>query len=322
MTLTKKLECLLLFLLLISCGKKANLQAVTEDNGSTSAIESGDIVIISGGTVASTSTPFPLHKVSLFSSAGEFKRFIYESVSATEFLSTGDIDPVTGDFIFAVENIDRTHKVNLDNFTEDTDILDGNLSGATVKAVTVLDDGSRIIAESATVLEKFSAAGVRAGAPFPLTIPTAINNVRKISGNRFVVTFTTNPDSPRVYTAGGVLSATFASAVGACTTACDPYDVVELDDGRFVMNGRTANALYLFNSSFAYIGVLYQNTAVLQAPTSLVKLSNGNIMACNTTFNTCEQFSISGSSATRVGSTAFIDNASVMRQPTGAAVIP
>lgn len=282
--------------------------------------EPGDLIIISGGTVAATATPFPLHKIALFTKTGEFKRFLYETPSATEFLYGAAIDPITQDLVFTTENVDRLQRIDLATNTLLPDVNDANLNGTTMRDVAILADGSRLVAESATVIEKFSAAGVRAGAPFPITVPTAINSLRVISGDRFVVTFTTNPDQPRMYSAAGALIGTFANP--PCTTSCDPFDVLELRDGRFVVSARATNALYLHAPNRSYLGVLYSNTSLMQGPSALAQLENGNVLACNTTFNTCEELALSGNTATRVGTKAFIDNASVMRQPMKVITVP
>jgi hypothetical protein len=81
-------------------------------------------------------------------------------------------------------------------------------------------------------------------------------------------------------------------------------------------------SLQIYNSSFVRIGELYQDTTVLQGISALARLSNGDILACSTTFNTCERLRISGNTATRVGTTAFIDDASKIRQPTDVLVVP
>ena len=134
--------------------------------------------------------------------------------------------------------------------------------------------------------------------------------------------FSGNPDNPRVYNNDGTLAATI-SGLG-CTTNCDPSDIVELPDGRFVLSVQAAanNSLELFSSSFAYVGQLYRNTAVVNTPGAMTVLKNGDVMVCSTAFNTCERIAISGNIGTRVGSQAFISNASLMRQPTAAVTAP
>jgi len=311
------LSCLLAF----SCNDQANLLIAASG---TSGIDSGDIIIVSGGTVNRTTTPFPLHRIALFSRTGNFKRFLYESPSATEFLWGGDIDPVTGDLVFGLENIDRTQKIDLSSEQVLTDILDSNLSGTTIRDVTVLSDGSRLIAESPTVIEKYSAAGVRASAPFPLTIPTAINSIKRISGDRWIVAFNGTNDQPRVYNNAGTLVGTFASATGFCTTNCDPFEVQELSDGRFLVTSQIANngSVLLYNANFSFAARAYQNLEILRTPSSITTLKNGNYLICCTTYNTCEEFSLSGNTLTRVGNQSFIANPSLVRQPTKVVVVP
>jgi hypothetical protein len=311
------MKFLILFFLLLSCNHNSNFEAVTD---TPDRAVSGDIIVVSGGTVLTTVTPFPLHKVALFSEHGVFKRFLYEA-TGIEFLYGGTLDSITGDFLLSVDSVDRIDKVDLNSFIRTSALIDTNLNGTTMRAIESLSDGSIVAAESTTVLEKYSAAGVRATAPFPITIPTPINNIKKISGGRFVVTFTTNPDAPRIYTNAGVLSATFP-ITSPCTNNCDPFDVVELSDGSFVINSRITHGLYLYNSSLVYQGVLYLNTTIMSAPSAMTLLNNGNLLVCNTNYNTCEEFSISGLTATRVGSRALIDNVSAVRQPMSVMVIP
>jgi hypothetical protein len=320
------MKVLILFLstLLMACSRKANFEAVVTSQSSSTdpeiTTESGDIIVISGGTVASTATPFPLHKIALFSDQGEFKKFLYEAPNASTFLYGGSIDTQTQDVLFAIDTVDRVDKIDLESFQVTNAILDANLTG-NMRAVESLSDGWIVAADSLTAIEKYSHAGVRAGAPYPLTIPTAINNIKRISGGRFVVTFTTNPDSPRVYNNDGTLAATFPTT-SPCTTNCDPYDIVELSDGRFVLNSRVTHGLYLYSSTFVYIGVLYLNTSIVNSPSGMAKLSNGNIIVCNTNFNSCDEFSISGNVGTRVGSSSLIDDASYVRQPLSVMVVP
>jgi hypothetical protein len=313
-----KLSFLCLIIFLSGCNSASHFEAVYQ---SPNEAISGDIIIVSGGAVASTVSPFPLHKISLFSDQGEFKKFLYQAANVTEFLYGGDIDTITKDFIFTVETVDRVDRVDLNSFNIFSEILDGNLNGTTMKAITNLSDGSSVIAESPTVIEKYSSAGVRAGAPFPITLPTAINNLKRISGDRFIATFTTNPDSPRVYNNNGTLAATFPTT-SPCTTNCDPYDVVELSDGRFAVNSRITHGIYLYAANLTYVGVLYLDPAIINMPSSMTLLDDGKLLVCNTSFNTCERLAISGNTATRVGSTAFINDVSKVRQPTSVVVVP
>jgi hypothetical protein len=311
----------ILFILASGCNDQANLLVAA---GGTSRVDSGDIIVVSGGSVNRTVSPFPIHSIAQFSRIGEFKRFLYESPTLTEYLWGADLDPITGDLVYGLENIDRLQRIDLESRQVLPDILDPNLSGNTIRAVTVLSDGSRIVAESPTVLEKFSPSGVRATAPFPITIPSAINSLKRISGNRFAVSFTGNPDMTRIYNNSGTLAGTFASATGFCTNNCDPYEVEELPDGRFLVTSRIANngSILLYNANFSFVTRAYQDLNVLRTPSSIATLKNGNYIICCTTYNTCEEFSLSGNSLNRVGIQSLIANPSLVRQPTKVLVVP
>lgn len=309
------------FILTLSCSDDVILEESL--NVPTSGyVSSGDIFIVSGGTVAQTATPYPLHQVTQWSKNGAYIRTLHATTNLTTFYWGIDLNPEGTALYFTQENVDRIEKIDLTTLVNTTEILDANLSGTTVRSMAVLSDGSYVVAESPTSIEKFAADGTRVAVTFPLTIATSINNIKRISGNRFVVLTTGNPDQPRVYNNNGTLAGTISGL--SCTTNCDPYDIVELADGRFVVSVQAAalQSLELFSSSFVYIGQLYKNTTHLINPGPLALMSNGNVLACTSTTNTCEEISITGSTGTRVGSQALISDSSLMRQPTAVVIAP
>ncbi len=314
-----------LLFLFFSCGDDAFLQEAVRRTIEPSLPDQnrpGNIVIISGGTAALGTTPFPLHHIVLYTAEGSYIKTLYTAKNADR-LWGGDVSPLERSFSFVVEGIDRVDSVDIDTTTVTNSILDPQLSGNTMRTLTYLRDGSMIIAESPTVLEKYNSSGIRVTTGFPLTIPTAIRSVRRISGDRFIVTTTGNPDNPRVYSSSGVLLASFANTAG-CNTNCDPYEVVELPDGRFVASMQIAakQSLELFESDFSYIGVLYRDLAVLPSPGSMDVLDNGDLIVCTLVLNACEQLRIDGNLAERVGTRSLISESSLIRQPTTVRVLP
>ncbi|MBS1963469.1 MAG: hypothetical protein JST04_14735 [Bdellovibrionales bacterium] len=311
--------------LLPACGQKKFLSDVLR---STVGATSGDVLVLSGGTVARTATPFPLHQIADFYSDGTFKS-VLRSVSSTEFMMGMSFDFSNPDrLLYTVDTTDRVERLSLSSPTiYGNRIIDANLSGNTMRALASLSDGGTVVAESTTSIEKYDGSdpAVRVTTNFPITLTANIMKLRKISGDRFVaVTTGGTPDSPRVYTNSGVLSTTISLAATSCTTNCDPSDVLELSDGRFLVSTTNAsgNAIELFSSSFAYVGQFFKDTTVLQGISALAQMGDGSIVACSTTFNTCEKIQIVGNTGVRVGSHAFIDAASVMRQPTDVLVVP
>jgi hypothetical protein len=230
------------------------------------------------------------------------------------------------DLLYTVDTTDRVEKFNvyLPNIVSNH-IIDGtNLTGTTLRTLAGLSDGGTVIAESTTSIEKYDSAGNRITTNFPLTLTANIMKLRKISGGRFAAITTGGaPDSPRIYTDAGVLSTTISLGL-ACTTNCDPSDILELSDGRFLVATQIAsqNSIELYSSSFAYIGQFFKDGTILQNISALAQMADGNVLACSTTFNTCEKIQIVGNTGVRVGSRAFIDAASVMRQPTDLLVVP
>lgn len=319
------LNIFLASVLLVGCGNDVHLSdAVTDPPNSSSVAKSGDIIVLSGGAVASTTAPYPLHQVSLFDSSGNFKSLIYRA-STGSYLMGMAFDPAGTKLLISVDSVDRVDQVNLSTGAESSYLINANLTGTTMRAVSALSDGGTIVAESTTSIEKFTAAGVRVTAGFPITAVNTVTSLRKISGDRFIALGTGGADNPRVYANDGTLAATVpTSGATGCGANCDPFDMIELSDGRFVASFQTATkrSLELFNSSFGYIGQLYRDTSVLMTPTSLAQKANGNIIACDSSYNVCEEFKIDGTTATRVGTTSLIDDAAVMRQPVNILVVP
>ncbi|MCB0347793.1 MAG: hypothetical protein KDD37_03115, partial [Bdellovibrionales bacterium] len=176
---------------------------------------------------------------------------------------------------------------------------------------------------STSSIEKFDSDGVRVTTNYPFTVSTTIQKVRTISGDRFAVTYTGGNDSVSIRNNDGTASTTVASGL-ACGTNCDPTDILELPDGRFLISYQIAavQGIELYSSTFVRIGTFFQNSTLLQNISSMALLANGNVLACSSTFNVCEQLAISGSVGVRVGSSAFIDDASRVRQPTDVVVVP
>lgn len=312
-------------LTLTGCGQKAFLPDIEALVANNTSITSGDILIVSGGTTARTATPFPLHMITAFGSNGAFKKVV-RTASSTEFYMGAALSFDLTRLLYTVDTTDRVESVSLNDVTNyGNHIIDGNLTGTTLRAVAVLSDGGTIVAESTTSIEKYNASGTRVTTNFPITLTANIMKLRKISGGRFVALTTGGtPDSPRIYNDAGVLQSTVSLAGLACTTNCDPSDIVELADGRFVIAVQAAasNSLELYSSTFTYIGQLYKDTNVLQTISAIAQTSDGDLVACSTAFNTCEKIQINGSTGVRVGTSAFIGDASLIRQPTDIVVIP
>lgn len=312
----------LLLVLSASCGEQAFLEDAV--NASKIFIESSDIIIVSGGTVAQTSSPYPLHQIHVYANSGVYKGMLYKESSETSFLMGAAINSSRTGLLYTIENIDRVDEINFS--TQDTPkkhILDANLSGTTLRAIATLSDGSNLIAESTTSIEKYDHNGIRVTTNFPIVVSANIMKVRALSGNRFALVYTGGNDSVSIRNNDGTAVTTITSGL-ACGTNCDPTDIVELPDGRFVVSYNVANVmgLYLYSSSFSLVGTLYANTSVINSVSSMATLSNGDILACSSTLNVCERFSISGNTASRVGSSSFISDAGRVRQPTDVVVVP
>ncbi len=305
----------------VGCGQFKFTKDTLEGSRS---IKAGDLVVLSGGTAARNATPFPLHQAVIFSEEGSLKS-LFKVAGPSEFLMGMALSFDLTSLLVSVDGVDRIERIRLnDSANIGNHIVDANLNGTTLRTVASLSDGGTIVAESTTVIEKYDANGLRVSTGFPITLTANIMKVRKISGNRFVALTTGGtPDSPRVYSNAGALISTPALGL-SCTTNCDPSDILELSDGRFVISIQAGalNSLELYSSSFSYIGQLYRDTNVLQGISALAQHPSGDVIACSTAFNTCERIRITGNIGSRVGSSAFIGDVSLIRQPTDVLVIP
>jgi hypothetical protein len=193
-----------------------------------------------------------------------------------------------------------------------------------LRSIASLSDGGTIVAESPTVIEKYSnsSSPARITTGFPITVTTAIAKLRRISGDRFVVMTTGGtPDSPRVYSNAGALLTTITLGL-SCGANCDAVEILELSDGRFLVSNIVNQSIELYSSTFTHIGQFYRNTSLLQNIYAMAQASDGSVIACGTIFNTCEKLQIIGNSGIRVGSQAFIDQVSLMRVPFDILVVP
>jgi len=312
---------ILLVFLSVSCGDDAFLYEDGLTQGGSGAVQSGDIIVVSGGNTASTTSPFPLHKIALFSSDGEMKQFLAESTGGSYYFGA-DFSADGSSLYYTVDNSDRVDSVDLLSLSSSTYLLDANLTGNSVRSMATLSDGSIVVAESTTSIEKYDSSKTRVTTNFPITVTASITSIKTISSGRFVVLFSGGTDNPRIYNNAGTLQGTISGL--SCGANCDVYDIAELSDGRFVVSVQNATyqSLELFNSSFTHVGQLYKDATVLYNPGPLAELANGNIIACSLAFNTCEELAVSGNTASRVGSVPLISNVAAVRQPTKVLVVP
>ena len=310
--------------LVMGCGQSDFLPDAVTATASSSGM-SGNIIIVSGGTVARTATPFPRHEIIEFSPNGSYKSTLYSALS-TEFLMGAAYRSSDDSLLVAVDTTDRVDRIPFSNRIPVLNLLDVvNLTGVTMRGIAVLNDGGSLIMESTTSIEKYTSAGVRIAVNYP-KVCGAVNlmHVRKISGGRWVMVctgLTSGTDAPRVYNDDGTAGTPTTFSGAPCGVNCDPSDIVELPNGNFVVSMQITHSLEMFGPTGTYLGRAFLDTTVLQTPSAMALLKNGNIIVCSTAFDNCEQFSINGITATRVGSKAFISD-DLIRQPTDVLVIP
>lgn len=311
----------LLFLGASGCGLKSFLNQKQLDG----PLVSGDIVVVAGGNVATTTSPFPLHQLVAFSNDGKLKGVLYKEQTLTGMLMGVTLSSDLSHLLFTIDTVDRIGKIALASpKTSLAPIIDSNVTGTTLRAVETLSDGGILIAESTTSIEKLDANLTRVTTNFPITVSANIMNIRAISGGRFILVYTGGNDSPSIRNNNGTSIGTISLAGLGCGTNCDPADVLELSDGRFIVayQAAAARGLEIYSSTFTRIGTFFRDSAVLAAPSALAQLNDGSVLACDSTYNVCERFIITGDTGQRSGSEAFISAATLIRTPTDVVVIP
>ncbi len=325
--MVKRIAWFVLTLLMLgSCGEEAIIEVSSE--GDDPVVEeptyfsSGEILIVSGGTVDSTATPYPLHNITHWSPTGEYIATVATTVSAGSRFYAAAIDIPSSSLYYTIDNVDRLERIDMDTGITTTHIIDASLTGNTLRAVAALSDGAVVVAESTTSIEKYDVDKVRVTTNYPITVSATINSIQAISGDRFVVLFTGGTDTPRVYNNDGTLVTTIGGL--ACGNNCDPNSIVELPDGRFAISYNIASldSIEIFDANFAHLGQLYKNSTLMPRPGSMAVFPNGDILVCSTSINVCERLTINGIVATRVGDRAFIGDGSLMRQPTSVLIVP
>lgn len=320
-----KVLCILVFIIsLSSCGDKEFLEDALNDR-STNGIDivSGDILIVAGGNTLRTNSPYPLHEIHVFSKDALYKGQLFRATD-TEYLMGITLNPLGTGILFTIDSVDRVGSLL---FTEQdflTDyILDPSLGGNTMRTLAVLSDGGTVVAESTNSIEKFDSNGVRVTTNYPFTVSATIQKIRTISGGRYAIMYTGGNDSVSIRNNDGTVNTTVASGL-PCNTNCDPSGLLELPDGRFLISYQinSVEGIVLYSSTFVRIGTFFQNTTVLQNITAMTLMDNGDVLACSASFNVCERLAFNGDVGVRVGTSAFIDEASRVRQPTDVLVVP
>ena len=200
----------------ISCTDNVILQESLSVAPTSGYVSSGDIFIVSGGSVATTTSPFPLHTITQWSDSGAFVRTIAASPIATTLYFGVDLDVAGTKLYHSVEAVDRVETVDLTTLVTTTHVLDAGLSGATMRALAMLSDGGVVAAESTTSIEKYTAAKVRVTVNFPITATANIIGLPTIYGDLFSVLFNGNPDNSKIYNKVGNLAVTVSGLT--CTS--------------------------------------------------------------------------------------------------------
>lgn len=280
----KKLLVLILILTtLSSCSKKA-----AEDEASSSSseasdssaqnsdaegdcIEASDIIVSNSGHDA----------VIVLNSDGSYKNIALNVNNIAESVYGIAWDRVNNRLLVAVDGADRVMAIDPVDCSSSNFILDGNLSGATLKGLTVLDNGDVLIVEGATV-ERFTDQGMRiTTGGWPKSLQSGGTGISAKSSGGFVHCSTTT-DVVRTYDDSGTQVATKSSGI---TNAIDAMDCIELANGNIAVtwNGTGNDTVAIYNSDFTSTVATYTDISFLVNPGGIAETLDGDILITDKT---------------------------------------
>jgi len=317
-------------LLLSSCGERILPtlgDGAEEDTGLPTYFETGDIILVAGGDVNRSTSPYPSHKISSFDpSTGSLKEELY-SADSTELLWGAHITSDQRALAFTIDGpTDYVATLDPVSLGKGAMIITA-LSGATMRALVNIADGSWLVAEARNAIEKFNSSYAnQTGNGFRMTSNLGyVNRIRAISGDRFMILQSQNGDDrPRVFNNANASSATVVNLGLSCGNNCDIHDVVELPDGRFVFSvmNSSYNSLLITNSSFVVQGELFKDEVNLPGPATMALIDTNNLLVCTYLNGNCEKITVSGNTGSISPISPFISHPIYSRNITDIVVVP
>lgn len=264
-------------------------------------VSAGDIVIANETSDA----------VYLLDSDGNLKSVVYNHIN-TE--NASGVTYANGKIYLTVDGVDRILAYDIYTSEVTTAIQHPQLSG-TLRGLTVLSNGDMLIIESNN-MERFNSSFERVTAGgWPKTnimsTPTHVNN---LSDGGFVAC-STGTKEIRLYDEDGNQTAS-ASSPGAGAT--NPYDCIELSDGRIaaVWNG-TADTVVIYSSDLSSVELSYSDTSVIGDPRSIAQAANGNLLIADYTLDLLVELTTGGTYVRTLGDTVLNNASTVIVIPSG-----
>ncbi len=318
---------------LCSCGERIlpNLDLPVEETtpeATQTVYEAGDIILVAGGSVVRSTSPFPPHTIASFNpTTGALKEVLY-TADSTELLWGAQITPDNQSLVFTVDgSIDHIASLDPITLSKGVYLLDATMSGATVRSLALLPDDSWLIAEARNAIEKYdSNLANLTGSGFRLTTSmNYINRILPVSSDRFMVFQSAHTDDrPLLYSNSNASSATVINLGLTCANNCDIHDAVELPNGNFVFSVMNAsyNSLILTNSSFVVQGQFFKDEIALPGPSTMKLLDASTILVCTFLSGVCEKVIVNGNTGSLATTGTFINHPVYSRNITDIVVVP
>jgi hypothetical protein len=269
-----KLGLLLVLFFNLSCSKKS----ADDESSSTTAsadnteetiqadcIVPGDIVISNSGSDA----------VLVLNSDGSYKNIALNVNNIAETVYGVTWDRVNNRLLVAVDGADRIVAVDPVDCSTSTAISDGNLTGTTLKGLTVVDNGDILVTE-VNMIERFTQDGMRiTTGGWPKTLQTTSNGIYARNNGGFVLC-SSGADVVRTYDDAGTQIATKASGIVSTT---DAMDCMELANGNIAVTwSGTTDTVKVYSSDLVTEIASYSNISLLSSPGGIAEKSNGNLL--------------------------------------------
>ncbi len=296
-----KLICLTFIILFTTSScvliKKDVIGSTTSEG---SLVKSGDIVVTNSGN----------DSIVLLDSDGLLKTILASEQASAALIYNGlAYDSINNQVLFSYDHttttLDSIKKINLFDGSINLYFSNSNLSG-TLQGLAILTDGSLVVLEGTTFAEKFTAAGVRVGAPFISGLTATTVDITKLKSGGFVVCSTGTANTVRTYTAAGVLVSTATSvlpipSIGAAVAASS---CTEDANGNIIVayNG-TIDAVRSYNSTLTAVNWTYVDANNLSTPGKLAIKSNGKILVTDIGFNHIVELNSAGGFERVIGTT-------------------
>lgn len=309
--------CLILFVLFCGAGCGRNsvpLELIKKASSTTTPGYTGNILISNSS----------LNTVVMYGSTGRFVKVVRDLNVGTE-VPYGLVGFGSNKILAAIDGTDRIEQFSLGDELNTTLVSNSNLTSSPIQGIAIDSSKNIYVVESSTnTIEKFTSSGTRVGSPFingvsGCTLSTA-RHIAVASDGTIAVTSSGN-NRLLIYNSAGTTCV--ASVTSSPFSGNAPYGITyHSSSNKFIVALNGSSAIVSISTTGTGATTIYSDTNVISAPTALTVDSSGNILVVNTGYDSVEKLSFDGTTATRVGSSAFIPADTYIRDPSGIGVVP